>query len=57
LIDQVSRDPNDDFLISMAVVGRAQFVVTEDKDLLTIGDHEGIMFITGSAFVEYLKSM
>ena len=56
-IEEVSRDPNDDYLIAMAVLGQALFLVTEDKDLLSIGDHEGIRFITGKTFLDYLRSM
>lgn len=57
LIESVSRDPDDDYLIAMAVAGQASLVVTEDKDLLSIGDHRGVVFITGRSFIEYLTSL
>ena len=57
LMESVSRDPNDDYLIAMAVAGQARLVVTEDKDLLSIGDHQGVVFVTGRSFIEYLEHL
>ena len=33
----VERDPNDDMVIACAVEGRVDYVVTRDKDLLSLG--------------------
>ena len=33
---RLSRDPSDDFLLSVAVAGQAEFLVTNDRDLLSI---------------------
>lgn len=41
-IPAVGRDPKDDYLLAYAVVGRADYLVTGDQDLLSlegIGDH------------------
>jgi putative PIN family toxin of toxin-antitoxin system len=37
---QVLRDPKDDYLVTLAVAGRAEAIVTGDRDLL---DHDGLM--------------
>jgi predicted nucleic acid-binding protein len=35
----VLRDPTDDFLVALAIAGRADAIVTSDRDLL---DHAGL---------------
>ena len=47
----VSRDPKDDFLLSTAVRGGADFVVTRDKDLLVRGSYEGIPILLPEEFI------
>jgi len=56
-IPRISRDPSDDYLIEMARIGAAKFIVTEDKDLLSIGDLGGILFITGRGFLDLLAEL
>jgi predicted nucleic acid-binding protein len=36
----VLRDPKDDYLVALAVAGRAEAIVTGDRDLL---DHDGLV--------------
>ena len=47
----VSRDPKDDFLLAAAVAGKADALVTGDKDLLVLGSYEGIPIMTSSKFL------
>jgi uncharacterized protein len=51
----VVRDPNDDMIVAAAIDGRADTVVTRDKDLLSLGDFEGISIITPEAFRQQLR--
>jgi predicted nucleic acid-binding protein len=44
--------PNDDFIIATAVVGKAEYLVTLDKDLLVLKKHEGISIVTPTQFKE-----
>lgn len=38
-IQRICRDPKDDFLLAMAKDGKADYLLTGDKDLLEIGKH------------------
>lgn len=46
------RDPSDIKVIACAVAGRADFIVTGDRDLLALGEPQGIRFV---AVREFLK--
>ncbi len=48
------RDPDDIKFLAVAVEARAEYVVTGDADLLTLGEHEGIQIVTPRAFLELL---
>lgn len=39
----VQRDPKDNPILACAIEGKAQFIVTGDKDLLSIGEYGGII--------------
>ena len=41
----VSRDPSDDAVLALAAASRADFIITGDADLLTLGSHAGIAII------------
>ena len=49
-IGKISRDPKDDFLIASAVAGRADAIVTGDKDLLVLGSYAGIPILSPRQF-------
>ena len=49
---QVCRDPDDDKFISCAVDGRCVYIVSGDKDLLDLKEHEGIEIVTVAEFLE-----
>jgi uncharacterized protein len=40
----LSRDPDDDFLLATAHTGRAEYLVTNDRDLLDLTPEEGQLF-------------
>ncbi len=56
----MSRDPDDNMLIATAIAARAQFIVTNDRDLLEIAeaDRRRLKFkiITPEQFLEYWES-
>lgn len=54
-VPQVSRDPKDDIFIACAVEGKADFLVSEDKDLLDIGEHEGVRVINVPTFFSIIN--
>jgi putative PIN family toxin of toxin-antitoxin system len=51
----VSRDPNDDMVIACAVAAQATHLVTRDKDLLTLMQHQKIRMTTPEQFIEILR--
>lgn len=52
----VSRDPKDDVIIACALRARAQYLVTRDDDLLSLGTYRRIQMITPEAFSEFLRA-
>lgn len=50
----VTRDPKDDVVVSCAVGGQADFIVSGDQDLLVLEAYEGVRFVTPRDFVELL---
>ena len=52
----VCRDPDDDKFLGCALDSRAVYVVSGDKDLLTLKNYEGIEIITAREFCDrYLR--
>ena len=52
----VSRDAKDDYLLAAAVISRADFLVTGDKDLLVLGEVERLKILTPTAFATLLAA-
>ena len=52
----IVRDPNDDMILTCAVAGTADSVVTRDDDLLSLETYEGITIVTPEAFLAFLRS-
>ncbi len=50
----VCEDPDDDQYIAAALEGRAAFVVTGDRKLLALKEHEGIRIVTPREFLDLL---
>ena len=51
----VIRDPNDDMVIATALVARARYLVTRDRDLLSLQTYENITIVTPEAFMAILR--
>jgi putative PIN family toxin of toxin-antitoxin system len=52
----VTRDPKDDAVVACAVEGEADYIVSGDQDLLTLGKYRGIQIVTPREFTEILVS-
>jgi hypothetical protein len=50
----VTRDPKDDAVVACAVAGRADYIVSGDKDLLSLETYEGIEIVTPRQFLDIL---
>lgn len=52
LPEPVCRDPDDDQVLATALAAAADCLVTGDRDLLDLGEHEGVAIIRPAAFWE-----
>lgn len=50
-----SRDPKDDMLLALAFAGRADFLITGDKDLLVLGHFAGTKILSPRQFLTKTK--
>jgi putative PIN family toxin of toxin-antitoxin system len=48
---QVCRDPDDDQFIACALAAKADYLVTEDNDLLALNGYEGLRVVTPTEFL------
>jgi len=51
----VCRDPADDKLFACAAAGRADCIVSEDKDVLSVGTYKGMRTVTTADFIRSLE--
>jgi putative PIN family toxin of toxin-antitoxin system len=51
----ICRDPKDNFLLNIAVDGKADYLITGDKDLLEIGEVGRTLILTFNEFIEKTK--
>ena len=51
----IVRDPNDDMIVACALAAEAQYIVTRDLDLLSLGTYETVTMITPEAFMGILR--
>lgn len=55
-LDAVPRDREDNAVLESAIEGRAEFVVSGDKDLLCLGTFRGIRIVRASEFLGLLAN-
>lgn len=53
----VAADPDDDVVIATAVKAKASYIVTEDKHLLELKEHQGIKIMTREQFAAELDRL
>ena len=53
-IPAITRDPKDDYLIAYALVGSADYLVTGDRDLLLLGEVDGVRIVTPGEVIALL---
>jgi putative PIN family toxin of toxin-antitoxin system len=51
----IAPDPKDSYLLAMAEAGQAGFLVTGDKELLSLRRHKSTRIITPAAMIEILR--
>lgn len=55
-IPAIARDAKDDYLLTYAVVGQADYLVTGDKDLLVLEEIAGVKIVSTIAFADLLSA-
>lgn len=55
-IPPVSRDPKDDKFLATARAGGAAYLISEDNDLLDLGEYEGTQILSVAAFLFILEA-
>jgi putative PIN family toxin of toxin-antitoxin system len=53
----IAEDPADNRYLECAVEGSADYVVSGDRDLLTLGTYQGIALVTPAAFLKELGNL
>ena len=56
-VPPIVRDPKDDIIAATAIAGLADFIVSEDKDLLDLKKVSGIPIINTQAFLAHLEGL
>jgi putative PIN family toxin of toxin-antitoxin system len=51
----IAPDPKDSYLLSLAEASQADFLVTGDKELLSLKQHKSTRMITPAAVIELLQ--
>lgn len=51
-LQNVCRDPKDDMIFECAVAAKAGAIVSGDKDILALGQYEGIRVLTARQYIE-----
>ncbi len=51
----VCRDPSDNKFFECAVAGGADYIVSEDRDILDVGEYEGIKTVSAEGFMALLS--
>jgi len=55
-VPAISRDPKDDKFLATARAARADYLVTEDQDLLVLHEYEGTQIVTAAQFMAILDA-
>lgn len=55
-IPALCRDPGDDKILTAALAGSADYIVSEDLDLLSMGECEGIRIVDTRTMIELLST-
>ncbi|MEW6183732.1 MAG: putative toxin-antitoxin system toxin component, PIN family [Bacillota bacterium] len=48
----IRDDPSDNRLLECAAAGRADYIVSQDRHLLQVGEYEGVVILRASDFLE-----
>ena len=55
-VQGIATHPEDDLVLATAVSGNADYLVTGDKGLLSVGTYQGVTIVTPRAFLDILET-
>lgn len=56
LVENVCRDPKDNFILATAIKGKCQCIISGDDDLLVLKQYKGIDIVSPQNFWQYEKN-
>lgn len=56
-VHAVERDPDDDVIVACAIAADADYIVSRDKDLLDLGEYQGIKIVSPEVFIAVLRGL
>jgi len=56
VVRHIVQDPSDDVFLAAALEGRADYIVTLDRHLLSIKQYHGIQIVRPAPFLRYLRT-
>lgn len=56
-LSSLIRNPFEEMVLASAVAGHADYLVTEEEDLLALGEYEGVTIISPEQFVQIMKHL
>lgn len=54
-VEKICRDEKDDIFLATALGAKADFLVSEDRDLLSLENYKGVKIIDSASFLKFLK--
>lgn len=51
----IDRDPKDDKILACALTVHTDYIVSRDRDLLDLGEYQGVKIVTPEEFIQYLR--
>lgn len=54
-IDIITDDPKDNMILECAVGGKADYIVSGDRHLLSLKEYKGIKILTAREFIELVS--
>jgi putative PIN family toxin of toxin-antitoxin system len=55
VVEPISRDPKDDIFLACAKAANADYLVSEDQDLLVLKEYGGAKIVSAITFLDILK--
>jgi len=55
-LNVVQDDPDDDMFVECAIIGKAAFIISDDRHLRSLGEYQGIRILSSAQAVAYFST-